>query len=169
MKIVLIGFMGSGKSSVGKLLSKKLDMEFVEMDQLILKDSNRESIREIFKKDGENKFRELEKKVAESLANKKNAVISTGGGVVINEINIDNLKKAGVIIYLETNFDKVKERLEGVNDRPLFQDKEGAVLLYKKRQPLYNEFAQVTIRTDGFKIEQVVDEIIKNLELIHTS
>lgn len=163
MKIILIGFMGSGKTTIGKLLAEKLNLNFIEMDDVILKKSKRKNINEIFEKDGESKFRIIETEVAKELVNKEHAVISSGGGVITNKINIDYLKKEGVIVYLETSFESIKKRLENIDDRPLFKDKKSALNLYKKRLPIYTNFAQLVIATDKLNANQVADKIAKEL------
>src|SRR4030042_3993286 len=97
--IALIGFMGTGKTVVGKVLAKKLAKEFIELDAIIEKKAGR-SIPEIFRQDGEIRFRELEIEAVRTVANKKNVVIACGGGIVLNTINIDRLRKGSVIICL---------------------------------------------------------------------
>ena len=104
MKLILIGFMGSGKSSVGRTLAKKLQLELVELDRLVLKSSGRKSIKEIFERDGETRFRELEIAQAKKLKNKNQAVIATGGGVVLNRIILDWLRPGSQVIWLKAGF-----------------------------------------------------------------
>lgn len=160
MKIVLIGFMGSGKTTVAKSLSKKLNLEVVEMDNLIIKESKRSNINEIFAKDGENYFRELEKQISKSLKNKDNVIISTGGGVVMNIINIKYLKNNGKIIFLKTGFLEISRRLKNIKDRPLFQDKKNVKKLFDSRQKLYEENSDLIINTDGKSVGKISYEII---------
>ncbi len=160
MNIVLIGFMGSGKSSVGRVLSDKLSFEFIEMDVLVLQKSGRGNINEIFEKDGEPAFRKLEQEVAEGLQNKNNAVISTGGGVVENSVIMDYLGKNGRIIFLSVPFAEIKKRLKDLNDRPLFKNKYKAEELYISRESLYDKYADIKVPTDGKSIDAVANEII---------
>lgn len=159
-KLVLIGFMGSGKTTVAKILAKKLGLEVVEMDDLIVKESGK-SISQIFKDDGEKKFRELESQVAIDQINKENVVISTGGGIITNEDNITNLKINGKIIFLKTSFSEIKKRLKNIEDRPLFKNKKLAEKLFKFRQKLYEKNADLIVNTDGRSVEEVAYEIIR--------
>lgn len=117
--IVLIGFMGSGKTVVAKALSKKLKMKIKDTDKLIEK-TTKLKIKEIFAKYGEEYFRKIEKKVAKNVSRGKNIIISTGGGIVKNEINIKNLKKNGIIVYLKNSFLTSVKRLKNKKDRPLW-------------------------------------------------
>lgn len=163
MKIILIGFMGAGKTSVAQLLSKKINLPYVEMDDLILKKSKKTTINKIFEKDGELRFRELEIAVSKDLANRENLIVSTGGGVVMNKINLDYLKKEGKICYLKTSFLKIRQRLEGDCSRPLFKDKKQAKKLFKFRQPLYEKYADIIIETNSKSITDVVNSLISYL------
>src|ERR1700689_4576876 len=128
MRIVLIGFIGSGKSTIAPLLAKKLEKNFVDMDQLIEQKTGM-GIDKIFATGGEIAFREAEIAVAKELHNKDNCVISTGGGVIMNEIIIEYLREKSVIIFLKSNFLTSKRRIKK-NPRILFRD-------YKKAKELY--------------------------------
>ncbi len=97
--IALIGFMGTGKTAVGRVLAKKLGRKFLELDSLIEQKAGK-SIPEIFQQDGEIAFRELEIEVTKKVAGQQNAVIACGGGVVLNQINIDRLRAEGRVVYL---------------------------------------------------------------------
>lgn len=160
MKFILIGFMGAGKSTVAKLLAKKLNYSLIEMDEIVLKKSKRKSINEIFQKDGELYFRELEIAVAKDLKDKDKVVISTGGGVVINKIILDYLKKGGKTIYLKTSFSEILKRLKNCQGRPLFKDKKLAKKLFNFRKYLYQEYADLIVETDKKSVEEIIYEII---------
>lgn len=164
MKIVLIGFMGSGKSSIAKKLAERLDLEFIEMDELCIKKSRRNSISEIFEKDGEIIFREIEIYTAKDLINRENVIISAGGGVVMNKINLDYLKKNGIVIFLDTAFEIIEKRLMDDNTRPLFKDKKKAKQLYDFRLPLYKYYADVIINTDNKSVEEIAKEIVSRIK-----
>ena len=151
--------MGSGKTTVANILAKKLNLEVIEMDDLIVKKTGK-SISQIFNEDGETRFRELEIKVAKSLAKKDKCIISTGGGVVINKININHLKENGTIIFLKTSFLEINKRLKNIKDRPLFNNKKATKKLFIFRQKIYEEYADLIINTDKKSVEKIIYEII---------
>ena len=165
MKIILIGFMGSGKSSVGKLLSKKLNLQLIEMDKIILKRSGLNNINEIFTIDGELRFREIEIEVSKGLKEIEDAIIVSGGGIVVNKIIIDYLKCNGrnIFIFLDTEFETIGNRLKDDHDRPLFSNIKEVKRLFEIRQPLYKNYADIVIRTDNKSVENITHEVIKRL------
>lgn len=149
MNIVLIGFMGSGKSTVAKHMSQKLQLEWVEMDALVLHRTNTRSMHEVFAKGGELLLRESEIAIAKEIAGHPNAVISTGGGVVHNRIILDYFKKAGAsVIFLHAQFATIAQRIGSDPSRPLFQDLPTAQKLYEFRLPLYFTYADKVIDVD---------------------
>lgn len=158
MKLVLIGFMGTGKTSVAKKLAVKTGLSAVEMDHLIVKKAGK-SIPKIFEEDGETAFRELEQEVAKEISVKDDGVISAGGGVVMNNVTMGYLKTESKVIYLKTSFEEIVKRVGGEEGRPLFKDHDSARKLYKLRRLLYRLYADVTVDTDGKTIEDIVDEI----------
>lgn len=156
--------MGSGKSTIGKLVAKKLGLQFVEMDDKLVEKSGEKSVNEIFGKHGEVHFRALEIATAKNLENQENVVIATGGGVILNKIILDYLKQGnGKIVYLQTQFNTIEHRLEGDTTRPLFQDKAKAKNLYAFRESLYKQYADIIITTDNKTKDEVTEEIIKNI------
>lgn len=143
--IVLIGFMGCGKSTIGKELAKKFNLNFIDIDCVIQKEENK-SIEEIFNIFGEGYFRNLEKQVCAKVSNMKNCVISTGGGVIKNKENINNLKKNGIIIYLKATPEKIYQNLKYDEKRPLLKNKDKfktICALLKEREHLYNKYADI--------------------------
>lgn len=164
MKIILIGFMGSGKSTLGKLLAQKLKVPLHDTDQILLEVSKRKSIPEIFEKEGETAFREYEIAACRSLRNNQNCVISTGGGIVVNKINLDYLKEQnGRIIFLKTSWKTVLKRVGNSKVRPLMKDKHAAKKLYDFRQNLYEYYADTMIDTNDISPAEIVNEIITKL------
>ena len=156
--IALIGFMGTGKTVVGKALADELDKEFVETDGLIEKLVGR-SIPEIFQYDGEIAFRELEIEIIKRIAVKDNAVIACGGGIVLNKINVDRLAEKCIIINLKASPSVIAERpLLAVTDR-LAQIKE----LQDYRRPYYQRAADFEINTSRLSIKTVVNKIVEKL------
>ncbi len=163
MKISLIGFMGVGKSTLGPLLAKRLGFEFIELDALVLKRSEMESIPAIFEKGGEGLFRTLETEVVAEFAAKDRIVIATGGGIVTNPANIEALRKNGIIAHLEASFETVAARLTAQQDRPLFQDMEKAKKLFNSRRTLYKNYADLALSTDGKSPEQLLQDLVDKL------
>lgn len=169
--VALIGFMGTGKTTIGRLLVKKLggEYEFIEMDQLIEQMAEK-TIPEIFSQQGEETFRELEIKVCQKVSTLKKVVISCGGGAVLNKKNIKNLKKNSTIILLESTIETIIERIlkKGIQSRPVI-DKEDPKKEIKKlfylRTPLYRLVTDVIIDTEKKDKSVIVDEIIKKLKL----
>lgn len=165
MKIVLIGFMGSGKTSVTEVLAKKLGLKSIDMDELVLKLSRFKSINEIFEKKGENSFRSMELVVARTLVDTDNVVISTGGGVVVSKQTMDSLSKNSVVIYLRLRFDNASKRVSQKKIRPpLFQDINQAKKLFDKREPLYASYADIIVNTDNRDLNEVLESIIVELK-----
>lgn len=164
MKIVLIGFMGAGKTSLAKRLSEELELEYVDMDNMIIRASGRSTDTEIFDKDSEDKFRQLETAIAQRLRSKEKAVISTGGGVVINDINMKYLKENGIIVFLKNSFSTSQSRISKKNPPPLFRDKKRAKLLYELRLPLYTKHADYIIETDKMSLDEIIQEIINKIK-----
>lgn len=155
--IVVIGFMGAGKTTISKLLGNKSGLKVIETDDEIIKRSGFESVKEIFDKKGETYFREIENKVIADCAGKSNCIISCGGGVIANIENVRLLKESGKIIFLSASFETILKRLKHQDSRPLFNH--GAKELYQKRLPLYKSCADKIIVTDSLKPEEVAEQI----------
>ena len=153
VNIILIGFMGSGKSTVAKLLG----LTAVEMDDLVYQKTNTQNMHEVFALGGELLLRETEIALAKEYACKQNLVISTGGGVVLNKIILDYFKKTGgKVIFLNASFEQIAKRLKGDQTRPLLTD---AKKLYDFRLPLYLHYADEVIDAD-----QPTDEIVLKIK-----
>lgn len=117
--VILTGFMASGKTTIGAELAKMLGFSFVDTDSMIEKQENR-TINEIFAKDGEKYFRNLETETAIKIADMANCVVSTGGGMVIRSENVEHMRKNGTVFFLDTDFDVITERLKNADaTRPL--------------------------------------------------
>lgn len=163
--IVFTGFMGAGKSSVGRKLAERLGMSVVDTDELIERSAGMR-ISEIFAKFGEQRFRELEKKAVAEASKLENHVIITGGGVVLKEENMKNLRRNGVIVYLHARPGVIYSRIKHESHRPLLQVKEPMKKikeLLEYRAPYYanNDFM---VDTSELTVEQVVEEILKRLK-----
>ena len=149
--IILTGFMGSGKSTIGRKLAKEINTYFIDTDMLIENFENMK-ISEIFEKYGENKFREMEKYCFEWIKNSvKNTIISVGGGF---PIYIPEIKEAGIVIYLKVSFEDILKRMneEEIKKRPLFQDKKKAKELFLKRDKIYENLADYIIENKDLDI-----------------
>ena len=165
MIIYLIGMMGSGKSSVGKILAKRLQFSIIDIDKEIEKDEKL-SIKEIFEKKGENYFREIESKYL--LRKKKFIVVSCGGGIILDKKNREFLRTSGYTIYLKSSIQTLEKRLLNKNSRPLLNNdnlKETLINLYSKRKKLYISSADITIITDGRSVKEVCELIIEKLKI----
>jgi len=165
--IALIGFMGTGKTAVGKTLAEKLGKEFIELDSLIEQKSGK-TIPEIFQQDGEITFRELEIEVTKEVSQRRNAVIACGGGVVLNKINTDRLKKECLIVYLTASPRVILKRTSTYeNERPLLKvvDRASEIQrLLKFRKPFYERAADITVDTSKLDINSVVEQIISKVK-----
>lgn len=158
--IVLIGLMGSGKSTVGKLIAEQLGKVFIDTDDLIEKDTQK-SINEIFATDGEAYFRKLEAKIIEKVSLNPDQIISTGGGAVENPENIKNLKRNGLVFYLKASSQELYERVKNEKNRPLLQNNnplETLERLLDKREKFYS-LADFIINTDRKNPEEIAREI----------
>ncbi len=159
--IVLVGFMGTGKSVVGKLLAKKLNMDFVESDEMI-EIREKLPIKDIFEKKGELYFRLVEKEVVEEASQRKNVVISAGGGAIADEDNLKNLKNSGIIICLKASPETILRRTKDLKTRPLLNipdPKKQIEELLQKREVYYSK-ADFSIDTDNLSIDEVVAKVI---------
>ena len=158
--LVLTGFMGTGKTTVGKILAKKLGYRFVDSD-IEIERAEQKSISELFDLYGEDGFRDIESRVIAQLSQKNNSVIATGGGAVLRKENIENLRKNGVVILLRTDIDTIASRLADKTDRPLArgQSLEELSKRLADREPYYanNDFA---FDISGLSPLNIADKII---------
>lgn len=163
--IVLIGFMGAGKSTVSDYLSTMFAMKIVEMDQVI---SEREemSIPDIFATYGEEYFRDLETKLLVEMQSKKNTIISCGGGAALREENVVEMKKNGRVVLLTASPQTVYERVKDSEERPILNGNnnvEYIAELMEKRREKYEAAADIVIQTDNKTVLQVCEELISKL------
>ena len=164
--IALIGFMGSGKTAVGRALARKLHKEFIEVDAEIERIAGK-PIWQIFRDDGEIRFREIEIEATRMVSEKQNAVIACGGGIVVNKINTDRLKIHSIIVYLTASVQAILRRTEGDSDRPLLNvaDRRRQVEeLLRFRKPFYERAADIIINTNRMGVDEVVEEAVEKLK-----
>ncbi|NOQ90775.1 MAG: shikimate kinase AroK [Gammaproteobacteria bacterium] len=165
--IFLIGLMGTGKTTVGRQLSRKLKMEFFDSDRVI-EERTGADIPLIFEKEGEAGFRKREVEVIDELTQKKNIILATGGGAVLNPENRNHLINRGTVFYLKSNLNTLIERTCKDKNRPLLQADEPVEIILKRlleqRGPLYEEAADYVIETANNSIHSVIQAIIKSLK-----
>ncbi len=162
--IVLIGMSGVGKTTVGKALSTALDKRFIDTDKLIETKIGMK-IEKIFSLYGESYFRELEKKMINELYYEEDLIISTGGGIILNNENIINLKKNGILILLESSIDNIVNNINKSKViRPLLNSEEGLYkkveIMYNTRRELYLSAADYIVSVDNKSMDEIVYEIL---------
>ena len=166
VNIALIGFMGTGKTSVGRLLAEQLHFEFLDTDELIQTQTG-QTIADIFAQDGEPAFRAQERRVVEALATRQNTVISTGGGLPTNAENLAALKQHALVVCLWAGPDKIWERVRNQSHRPLLHDADPQQKirdLLAARTPFYRQ-ADVLVNTDQRSVREVAQQIAHQFKL----
>ena len=157
--IVLVGFMGAGKTTVGHLISERLGLPFVDSDLVIEQRSGR-SVRQIFAEDGEPAFRELERQVVADLIDGSEAVLALGGGAAEHPDTAVRLKSAQVV-YLQVGYDEAMLRVAGDEYRPMLR-RPDLEALYRRRLGVYDDVATLTVATDG-RPESVSQDVLAQL------
>lgn len=167
--IYLLGFMGVGKSTVGKLLAEKLNRQFFDIDDLIVESAGK-PITKIFEENGDEHFRQLESDALKSVAEEKNAVISCGGGIVMKNENMQIISETGISVFLSAAIDTLIERigdstgrplLNGIQDEEKFEKVKNSVAL---RLPKYLS-ADITLDTNDKTPEVIIDELVGKLSI----
>ena len=163
-QIYLIGPMGSGKSTMGRLLAKKLGLPYYDLDKLI-EDQEKMSISDIFQKHNEKYFRDLESITLKQYSEESNFVISTGGGCVLRDQNLNILRK-GLVIYLKISIETQLERVKNRTHRPLLNNvtKDTLVQLDKERSSVYSGISNIEVDVSNLNKEDVLSTIIRRLE-----
>ena len=168
--IVLIGFMGAGKSTISDFLRTVFAMEIVEMDQIIAERQGM-SISDIFETYGEEYFRDLETNLLIEMQSRTNVVISCGGGVPMRERNVVEMKKNGRVVLLTAKPETILERVKDNHDRPLLEGNKTVpyiAQLMEKRREKYEAAADIVIETDGKSELQICDELVQSLRTLDT-
>jgi shikimate kinase len=164
--LALVGFMGTGKTSAGRLVAEILHFEFLDTDELIQAKTGR-TIADIFANNGEPAFRALERDVVGDLAGRTKTVISTGGGLPVNAENLASLKNHALIVWLCASPDRIWERVRNQTHRPLLHDPDPQQKireLLKQREPFYRQ-ADVYINTDLRSAREVAQQIVLQFKL----
>lgn len=161
--VILVGFMGAGKSVCGRLLARRLGRCFIETDEMIVAREGR-SIPDIFTTDGEARFRQLEADAVESLRLKSGEVIATGGGLPCREGRMEALRELGTVVWLAGDVSALHERAGRRGGRPMLVGRafEDVERLYREREPYYRR-ADVTVDTSGLGPDQVVAKVLAAL------
>jgi len=159
--IIFVGHMGSGKTTVARIVAQKIGWRFYDLDRLVTKKAGME-ISEIFTCRGESCFRRLEREVLVTTLRSKRAVIAAGGGAVIDPANLRDMKEAGVLVYLHAEVKELSRRVGKGKGRPLlYGDRPEEILarLAEEREPFYRQ-AHLTVDTGGLNPEEVADRVI---------
>jgi shikimate kinase len=161
--VVLVGFMGAGKSVCGRLLARRLGRCFVETDDMITAAQGR-SIPEIFERDGEERFRQLEAEAVHLLALKSGEVIATGGGLPCREGRMEALRELGTVVWLRGELPELQARARRAGERPMLAGRtpEQIEALYRAREPYYRR-AHVSVDTTGLGPDEVVARVLAAL------
>jgi shikimate kinase len=166
VNIALIGFMGTGKTSVGRIVAEQLHFDYLDTDELI-QTATGKTISEIFKTDGEKKFRELEEKIVGEISARTKTVISTGGGLPVNPKNLASLKTHALVVSLWSSPEKIWERVRHQSHRPLLHDENPQAKireLLAARAPFYKQ-ADVLLNTDLRSVREVAQQVVHQFRL----
>jgi shikimate kinase len=165
-RVVLIGFRAVGKTTVGKLLARELNWEYLSTDNLIEKQQNL-SITEIVSQSGWTKFRSLEHSVIKSISSQMKAVVDCGGGVVENSENMVLLQTESLIVWLDAVIASITDRMRiSAESRPVLSEPEierDIIKNYNRRKPIYQSYAQVTVNSNNLKPADICNEILEFL------
>ena len=166
VNLALIGFMGAGKTSVGRLAAEQLHFDYLDTDEMIQSLTSR-SITDIFKTDGEPAFRTLERQIVGELTSRSRTVISTGGGLPVNPDNLASLKTHALVVCLWASPEKIWERVKNQSHRPLLHDPDPQKKirdLLAAREPFYKQ-ADVLVNTDIRAVREVVQQVVHQFRL----
>lgn len=163
--IILIGFMGAGKSTISDYLSTMFAMDIVEMDQMIA-EREEMTIPDIFATYGEEYFRTLETNLLIEMQSKKNTIVSCGGGAAMRERNVQEMKKNGRVVLLTASPETIYERVKDSDDRPVLNGRKnvkGISELMEQRREKYEAAADVVVNTDGKTVLQICEELVQKV------
>lgn len=161
--IVMVGFMGSGKSSVSRVLAKRTGLPLIDVDKHIEQTQGRK-IKQIFAEEGEAGFRRIETQAMAALAFEPKSIISCGGGIVGSAVNRAIVKALGTVVYLEVPCDEAVGRISDPSTRPMLNGERPVQEIYDERLPLYRDVADITIDTSGKSVGQNVGQVLGALK-----
>jgi shikimate kinase len=167
LRLSLVGLPGSGKTTVGRQLARRLQIPFIDSDHQIEQRLGC-TIREFFERDGEQRFRDIEEQVIDQLTQEPSCVLSTGGGAVLRDSNRERLQSRGHVVYLKSTPEELFRRLKHDTQRPLLQVQDPLKRLrelFAERDPLYREVAHFTLETGRPSVATLVNMIVMQLEL----
>lgn len=163
MNIILIGMPTAGKSTVGVILAKVKGYDFVDSD-LVIQNQEKRLLKEIIEQEGIDGFIDIENRIHASLS-VDHSVVATGGSVVYGSEAMKHLKDIGTVVYLKLSFETILKRLEDARQRGVvLRENQTLLQLYQERCPLYESYADVIIDAENFEIEELVNEIVKQLK-----
>ena len=169
--VILIGFMGTGKTSIGRRVAQSLGFEFVDTDVLIV-ESEGKPIKDIFSDEGEDYFRDLETQMIQDCGDRWNQVLATGGGIVLREENQQLLADCGYVIWLKASAEAILERVSRNRERPLMQTTDPLQTikdLLQEREKLYASTADFTIDTNGLTLDETAFGVCESARVIFGS
>lgn len=164
-RIVLIGFRGVGKSTIGRLLAQKLGWEYISTDEEIELREN-EPIGHIVSKNGWDYFRKLEAEAAERFSAYQHVIVDTGGGIVNNEDIMNGLVNSSMVIWIDADIETISHRLQNDKDRPLLSETdldEDIKINYQRRAPVYQKYSELRFNTSNETAEEICDKIISEM------
>lgn len=164
--IYLIGFMGTGKTTISMKLKEMTQSDEIDIDQEIIRQQGK-TISDIFKESGEAYFRSLETETLIKISKSKGQIVSCGGGIVLNSENVNIMKKTGKIVLLEARPETIYDRIKNDKNRPLLDGNMSIAYISEmkmKRKDIYDKSMDITVHTDGKSVEQIADEIKKFAE-----
>lgn len=165
MNITFIGMSGVGKSIIGKELAKRLNYKFLDIDSIIEKRIGLK-LQQIIDNLGEKRFLEIEEKTILDLRKVDNCVISPGGSVIYSEKAMEFLKKNSIIIFLNASFESIEKRVINLEDRGIVKlETNNFKNVFKKRLPIYNKYADITLEIKNFEVNEIIEKIIKIIGL----
>jgi shikimate kinase len=160
--VYLVGFMGSGKSTVGRLVAERLELKFVDLDERI-EEHEGQTVQEIFRDSGEQRFREIEAEALRRVSTGSRKVVAVGGGTYANPENRNLIGRTGTAVYLEAALETILKRVEADGSRPLFSNLQQVRTLYEERLPSY-QMAPVRIAIEGLGPDEVAELVVGSLE-----
>lgn len=165
--VFLVGFMGSGKSTIARCMAKNYGLDMIDMDQLIVEREGM-CIPDIFAQKGEPYFRDVETNLLIELEEQQDKVVSCGGGVVLRDENVQAMRQSGQVVLLDAKPETILERVKDDDNRPLLRGNKNVQFIrdmMEKRQPKYEAAADLVIHTDGKSADEICKEIISNVKI----